>query len=78
MSWVRACTKRLRKLRFSWKTPLLLASLGIAMAACSDKPGPMPPLSPPRPMMEGGRVITADLVLHARPAPVRRPGSGMM
>lgn len=73
--------KQWRKWRIGWKTPLLLVSLAAAMVACGDKQGPMPPLSPPRPvttMTTMGRVVTADLVVNKRPQPRRCRGSGTM
>lgn len=52
----------------------LLAAAMLMLAACGKEPGgPMPPHAPPRPITDGGGVITAQLDLTARPV-VPPPG----
>jgi len=55
---------------------LLAAGTAVLLAACSREPTePLPPHAPLRPMTHAGRVITAQLVLPARPVP---PSPGQM
>jgi len=59
----------------AWKTPVLLAVLGMASLACSKGPdAPDLPNSPPRPKMQvqTGPVVTAQFHLPAKPKP-RKP-----
>lgn len=66
----------------AWKTPVLLAVLGLASLACSKGPGsPDLPNSPPRPKVQvqvqtqvqaqSGPIVTAQFHLPARPKPRR-------
>jgi hypothetical protein len=61
----------------AWKTPVLLAVLGMASLACSKGPNaPDLPNSPPRPKMqahvEAGPIVTAQFHLPGKPKP-RKP-----
>ncbi|MEC4719561.1 hypothetical protein RY831_10395 [Noviherbaspirillum sp. CPCC 100848] len=61
----------------AWKTPVLLAVLGLASLACSKGPGsPDLPNSPPRPkvqaqQVQSGPIVTAQFHLPARQKPRR-------
>lgn len=55
---------------------LLAVGAALLLAACGREPTePFPPHAPPRPVMKANGVMTAQLILYARPAP---PAPGPM